>query len=96
MHNPTEAARIVSNARRFAKSAIVTALALDLCAPVTGRAWLPLCVWCLDRIEHDAADEHIHRLGSLAWHSFPGGCSTCAYAGCDTLVVAVRSDLITY
>jgi hypothetical protein len=84
------AADVVAFCRRFAKDALVTAVALDIVAPVPGRTWVAICCSCLEREEHDIADELVHRLAFASWMSFPGGCLRCTYYGCDTLVAAVR------
>lgn len=84
------AADVVGYCRRFAMDALVASVALDVVAPVEGRTWTAICCSCLDRVEHDLPDELVHRLGTQAWHSFPGGCMLCPYFGCDTLVAAIR------
>jgi len=90
MTNTERAAQIASNARRLAKDALHTSVALDLVAPVEGRTWTAICCSCLDAREHDVPDELVHRLGTESWHAFPGGCMLCPYFGCDTLVVALK------
>jgi len=81
---------VIAFCRRFAKDALTASVALDIVAPVAGRTWTAICCSCLDREEHDIADEYVHRLASRLWMTFPGGCMRCAYFGCDTLVVAIR------
>lgn len=85
---------VVANCRRFAKSALVASVALDIVAPVAGRSWTAVCCSCLDRVEHDVPDEHVYRLGTLRWHGFPGGCMLCPYSGCDTLVAAMTVSAV--
>lgn len=84
------AADVVGYCRRFAKSALTVSVALDIVAPLAGRTWTAICCSCLERIEHDIADEYVHRLACRSWMSFPGGCMLCPYYGCDTLVAAIK------
>ena len=86
----SRAADVVGHCRRLAKSALIASVALDVVAPIAGRTWTAICCSCLDRLEHDIADEYVHRLASRSWMSFPGGCMLCPYYGCDTLVAAIR------
>lgn len=81
---------VIGAARRFAKDALHTSVALDIVAPVPGRTWTAICCSCLDRVEHTIPDELVYRLGMRTWHTFPGGCMLCPYYGCDTLVAALE------
>jgi hypothetical protein len=88
-------AAVIASCRRFARSALVASVALDLVAPVVGRSWTAVCCSCLDRTEHAIPDEYVHRLAIESWQAFPGGCMLCPYYGCDTLVAALRSQAQT-
>lgn len=92
MSNTETARRIVSNARRLAKDAFHTSVALELVAPVEGRMWTAICCSCLDAREHTISDELVHRI-AMTTSQDAGGCMCCPYSGPDTLVaaLAVRS-----
>lgn len=78
------ASRLVENARRMGIDAFHTAAALDIVAPLAGRTWRSVCVWCLERL--DPRDEaEVYRVADAA----AGGCSCCAYSGRDTIVAAL-------
>lgn len=81
---------VVMFARRFARDALHTSVALDIVSPVAGRSWTAVCCSCLEREERDIDDGLVYRLAMSAWMSFPGGCMLCPYFGCDTLVAALK------
>jgi hypothetical protein len=82
------AAAIVSNARSLHHSAITTAIALELVAPVEGRTWTACCCRCLDRAD-PSGDAPAHRLAFDRGAQWPGGCMRCAAHGEDVLVAAL-------
>ncbi len=83
--------RYVASGRRFAKDALVVAVALNVMAPIAGRTWTAVCCWCLDRLAHDLPDTHVHRI-ARALGGDAGGCMRCMYSGCDTLVASLENS----
>ncbi len=82
--------RSIAIARRRGIDALHTAVALDIVAPIAGRAWYPICCWCLDRVAYDLPDTHVHRL-AMTTGADAGGCGQCPYSGPDTLVASLVS-----
>ena len=80
---PDAALRLVGNARRLGHSAHAAALALDLVAPVTGRRWVSVCVWCFERLER------AHALPDSPSARVSGDCFCCPVSGRDVLVAAL-------
>lgn len=83
------AERSVHYARGRGVDALHVSVALDIVAPVPGRTWTAICCGCLDRVEHDLADDLVHRISMHTWQS-AGPCMLCSYSGCDTLVAALK------
>lgn len=81
---------VIAYSRRRGIDALHVSVALDLVAAIPGRAWYPICCWCLDRIAHDTPDEYVKRLAMERWQN-AGGCNLCPYSGVDTLVVSLHT-----
>lgn len=80
--------RIIHNARRMAKDALHTAVALEIVAPIAGREWYPICCGCVEAKFSDVPNELMHYVATSS-RSDAGPCATCNYAGCDTIVVSI-------
>ena len=83
----SSASRIISNANRMRIPAHACALGLDLCAGVAGHKWIPVCVWCLEKVEiaHDLRETPCARVH--------GDCSSCRVSGRDVLVALLPESL---